>query len=195
MSIDAITAAIVREAERESAVMFERAQAAGREAVSEAERRAEAILREAEQSAAAEKQDIIERKKSVAYIDGKKLLLTKKQQIIAACFAEAAAKLSSLEKVRYLAFLVRLVKQTGESGGILIMNSADRSAIGGELIEQLEREIDGADFIIHDEPGDMSGGFVLRRGQVLVSCTADDLADEARVKFAGDAAAILFGKE
>ncbi len=195
MSIDAITTAIIREAEKECAAMFERVQTEGREAVSAAERRAEEIIVEAEQRGAAEKQDIIDRKRSVAYIDGKKLLLAKKQQIIAECFADAALRLSSMEKGRYLSFLVRLVKQTGETSGILILNSTDRGAIGRELIKQLEREIDGADFIIHDEPGDMSGGFILRRGQVSVSCTAADLADEARAKFAGDAAAILFGKE
>lgn len=194
MSIDAITTAIIREAEEECAVMFERVQTGAREAVSAAERRAEEIIREAEQSGAAEKQDIIDRKKSVAYIDGRKLLLAKKQQIIADCFTDAALRLSSMEKGRYLSFLVRLVKQTGENSGILILNSADRSAIGGELIKQLEREIDRADFIIHDEPGTMSGGFILRRGPVSVSCTSDDLADEARAKFAADAAAILFGK-
>lgn len=195
MSIEDITAVIIREAEQESAMMFERAQTACREAVSEAELKAEAIIREAERNGAAEKQNIIARRKSVAYIDGRKMMLSVKQRMISDCFADAAGSLSSAGRERYLSFLVQMVKQTGERSGILILNSADSSDIGAELIKRLEQDIDGADFMIHDRPGDMSGGFILRRGQVSVSCTADDLADEARENLACDVAEILFGKE
>ena len=165
---------------------------AGDAIIAEAENTADRMLETAEKNGRIEKEKLIVRKKSVAYIDGRKMLLEKKQEIIKSCFDRAVDKIVSMEKEDYVSFIAGLVEQTGETEGSLILNDADREKIGRDLIRHLNEYIDGGNFVMHDKTKSIRGGFILVKGPVSINCTIENLVDEAREELTGKAAEQLF---
>ena len=151
MGIDNITSKIICEAGQKADDILTNARVAGDAIIAEAENKADRMLETAEKNGRIEKEKLIVRKKSVAYIDGRKMLLEKKQEIIKSCFDRAVDKIVSMEKEDYVSFIAGLVEQTGETEGSLILNDADREKIGRDLIRHLNEYIDGGNFVMHDK--------------------------------------------
>lgn len=192
MGIDNITSKIICEAGQKADDILTNARAAGDAIIAEAENKADRMLETAEKNGRIEKEKLIVRKKSVAYIDGRKMLLEKKQEIIKSCFDRAVDKIVSMEKEDYVSFIAGLVEQTGETEGSLILNDADREKIGRDLIRHLNEYIDGGNFVMHDKTKSIRGGFILVKGPVSINCTIENLVDEAREELTGKAAEQLF---
>ena len=192
MGIDNITSKIICEAGQKADDILTNARAAGDAIIAEAENKADRMLETAEENGRIEKEKLIVRKKSVAYIDGRKMLLEKKQEIIKSCFDRAVDKIVSMEKEDYISFIADLVEQTGETEGSLILNDADREKIGRDLIRHLNEYIDGGNFVMHDKTKSIRGGFILVKGPVSINCTIENLVDEAREELTGKAAEQLF---
>ena len=192
MGIDNITSKIICEAGQKADDILTNARVAGDAIIAEAENKADRMLETAEKNGRIEKEKLIVRKKSVAYIDGRKMLLEKKQEIIKSCFDRAVDKIVSMEKEDYVSFIAGLVEQTGETEGSLILNDADREKIGRDLIRHLNEYIDGGNFVIHDKTKSIRGGFILVKGPVSINCTIENLVDEAREELTGKAAEQLF---
>lgn len=193
MSIEKITSKITCDAEKAAEAV--RAEAAEKcdEIIRAAEARAEEILAAGERRSAEDKEKLIIRKKSVADIDGRKMILETKQKLIGRCFDLAVDKIVSLEKDRYIAFLTALVKKTGEKEGELILNPSDRSRLGEELISALGTEIEGCRITLSTETRNIRGGFLLKKGLVYMNGTVETLIEEAREELAGEVASQLFG--
>lgn len=192
MGIDNITSKIICEAGQKADDILTNARVAGDAIIAEAENKADRMLETAEKNGRIEKEKLIVRKKSVAYIDGRKMLLEKKQEIIKSCFDRAVDKIVSMEKEDYISFIADLVEQTGETEGSLILNDADREKIGRDLIRHLNEYIDGGNFVMHDKTKAIRGGFILVKGPVSINCTIENLVDEAREELTGKAAEQLF---
>lgn len=192
MGIDNITSKIICEAGQKADDILTNARAAGDAIIAEAENKADRMLETAEENGRIEKEKLVVRKKSVAYIDGRKMLLEKKQEIIKSCFDRAVDKIVSMEKEDYISFIADLVEQTGETEGSLILNDADREKIGRDLIRHLNEYIDGGNFVMHDKTKSIRGGFILVKGPVSINCTIENLVDEAREELTGKAAEQLF---
>lgn len=192
MGIDNITSKIICEAGQKADDILTNARVAGDAIIAEAENKADRMLETAEKNGRIEKEKLIVRKKSVAYIDGRKMLLEKKQEIIKSCFDRAVDKIVSMEKEEYISFIAGLVEQTGETEGSLILNDADREKIGRDLIRHLNEYIDGGNFVMHDKTKSIRGGFILVKGPVSINCTIENLVDEAREELTGKAAEQLF---
>lgn len=192
MGIDNITSKIICEAGQKADDILTNARVAGDTIIAEAENKADRMLETAEKNGRIEKEKLIVRKKSVAYIDGRKMLLEKKQEIIKSCFDRAVDKIVSMEKGDYVSFIAGLVEQTGETEGSLILNDADREKIGRDLIRHLNEYIDGGNFVMQDKTKAMRGGFILVKGPVSINCTIENLVDEAREELTGKAAEQLF---
>lgn len=195
MSIENIRSKIISEAGQKAEAALANAQAVSNAIVTEAECKAAEMISEAEKNGNAEKEKLIARKKSVADIDGRKLLLEKKQEIIAYCFEKAADRIVSMEKEKYITFLAGLVRQTGETDGQLIFGTNDREKIGAETVRYLNENITGGSFTLSEETKPMKGGLILRKGQVSVNCTIENLLEEAGEELTGEVAARLFGCE
>ena len=78
MGIDNITSKIICEAGQKADDILTNARVAGDAIIAEAENKADRMLETAEKNGRIEKEKLIVRKKSVAYIDGSKMLLRKK---------------------------------------------------------------------------------------------------------------------
>ena len=193
MSIEKITSKITCDAEQAASAV--RADAAEKcdEIIRAAEAKAEEILADGQRRGAEEKEKLITRKKSVADIDGRKMILETKQKLISQCFDAAADRIVSLEKDRYIAFLTALVKKTGDKDGELILNPNDRSRLGEELISALNAEIEECRITLSSETRSIRGGFLLKKGLIYMNGTVEMLIEEAREKLAGEVASQLFG--
>lgn len=192
MSIEKITSKIVSDAEADAAAVRNEAKAQCDVILREAEAKAEAIVQKAQKQGREEKAKRISRRKAVAEIDGRKLLLSEKQKLIAECFDRAADRISSMAAEEYTAFLARLVKGTGQTGGELILNRRDAEAIGPALVSAVAEAVPGSRIVLSEETRDIKGGFLLKQGAVYINGTIEALMEEAREDLAGEVAEQLF---
>ena len=171
MSIEKITSKIVSDAESIAQVTLDEAKAECDAILARAESEAEKVLREAQERGQKEKEKLISRRKAVADIDGRKIILEEKQKLITECFDRAIEQIASMEKEEYIAFLAGLVKKTGETEGELILNEKDAASVGTDLVK---------------------GGFLLKKGSIYINGTVEALVEEAKEDLVGEVAAQLF---
>lgn len=192
MSIEKITSKILSDAEGSAKVVLDEAKAKADGIVAEAEAKAAQVLEKAEKQGLEDKEKLITRKKAVADIDGRKLVLEAKQQLIGQCFEKAVDKLTSMDKDRYIEFLAGLVAKTGETEGQLILNPRDRESLSAELTEYLSRNLPGSEITLAEETKPIRGGFLLKKGSVYINGTIEALVEEARETLIGEVAGRLF---
>ncbi|MBQ9961698.1 MAG: V-type ATP synthase subunit E [Firmicutes bacterium] len=195
MSIEKITAAILDEAATESEQILNVAKTKGRKIINDIKYRTKVETDLAIREAAEEKDKIIERRKSVAELDSKKIVLAAKQECINECFEKAQDYILNMEEAQYVEFLVNLGKASGLDGGVLIFNEKERESIGSKVVEALSAAVPGSKFELSDETRKINGGFVLQKGQMFISNTIDAIVEEHRQELVADVAAILFPPE
>lgn len=192
MSIEKITSKIISDAEGAAGVTLDAAKAQCDGILAEAEKKAAALCEDAERRGLLEKDKLVARKKAVADIDGRKLVLEAKQQLINQCLSEALDRVASMEKDRYISFLAGLVARTGETEGQLILNEKDRTAVGEDLIAYLAEHLPESKITLAEETRNIRGGFLLKKGSVYMNGTIESLLDEAKEDLIGQVAAELF---
>lgn len=192
MSIEKITSKIISDAESIAKVTLDEANAECDAILARADSKAEQILREAGERGQDEKEKLISRRKAVADIDGRKIILEEKQKLIAECFDQAIDQITSMKKEEYIAFLAGLVKKTGETEGELILNQKDAASVGTDLVNTLSKELAGSKITLSKETKNIRGGFLLKKGSIFINGTVEALVDEAKEDLVGEVAAQLF---
>ncbi len=120
MSIEKITSKIVSDAESIAQVTLDEAKAECDAILARAESEAEKVLRRPK-SAARKRKKLISRRKAVADIDGRKIILEEKQKLITECFDRAIEQILPWKR-RIYCFSCRSGEKTGETEGELILN-------------------------------------------------------------------------
>lgn len=192
MSIEKITSKIVSDAESTAQVTLDEAKAECDAILARADSEAEKVLKEAQERGQSEKEKLISRRKAVADIDGRKIILEEKQKLIAECFDEAIERISFMKKEEYVTFLVGLVKKTGETEGQLILNERDAASVGTELVNVLSKELADSKITLSKETKNIKGGFLLKKGSIYINGTVEALVEEAKEDLVGEVAAQLF---
>lgn len=192
MSIEKITSKIMNDAEEAAKVVLSHAESESDEILAAAGRRAEELVEQARNKGAKDKEKLINRRKAVAGIDGRKIVLEEKQKLIGVCFDKAIDKIISMDKNDYVKFLASTVKRTGFTEGELIFNGEETKEIGPELIKVLADEIDGSQIKLSDETQNMRGGYILRNGSVFINGTIEALVEEAKEDLVAEVAKELF---
>lgn len=192
MSIEKITSKILSDAENQSKILLDDAKSQADGIIAEATQKADEIVEKAQQNGAEEKKKLISRRKAVADIDGRKIVLQEKQQLIGECFDKAIEKITSMKKEDYLEFIVASVKNTGVIEGELILNQKDRDSVGMDLIGKLNSKMPGSKFTLSEEMRNIRGGFLLRNGSVYINGTIESLINEAKEELVGEVAKSLF---
>lgn len=195
MSIEKITAAILDEAATESEQILNVAKTKGRKIINDIKYRTKVETDLAIRDAAEERERIIERRKSVAELDSKKIVLASKQEAINECFEKAKDYILNMEEAQYVEFLVNLGKASGLTEGVLIFNERERESIGRKVVDALGAATEGGKFELSDETRKINGGFVLQKGQMFINCTVEAMVEEHRQELVGEVAAILFPPE
>lgn len=195
MSIEKITSAIIDEAQAECEQILNAAETKNRGVIAQLEKRIKIETDVAVREAGEERERIISRRKSVADIDGKKIVLAKKQQLIDGCFEDVVEHIVSMDEDQYVEFLAAAGKNTGFSEGSLIFNEKEKTSIGRRVVEALNEAVPEGDFHLAEETRKIKGGYMLQKGQVYINNSVEAMVEDRRRELTSDVAAILFPPE
>lgn len=205
MGIEKITDRIEGEAKAAYDEAVEKARSEASSILAQAKEKAEKILTQALAQGQTEKENIIKYRKSVADIDAGKIILRKKQEILADCFDKATEVLASMDEYEYIELLVKLGAGADMYGGSLLFNADERERIGQKVCDGLNAavaqkrrdkygdEIQYAErFTVAENAGDMKGGYIITYRATFADCTIESLVKVHKAELAGEAAKILF---
>ena len=207
MSIDKITSTILAEAEQEKERLLAEAQEQCDQIIKEANEKAEKITADMVRKGNEEKDKIIERRRSVASIDAKKITLKKKQEILDECFTGAIDRIVNLPREEYVDYLVRVGVNSEMYGGLLTFNQKEHDSVAEEVIQKLNEATDEMRkqkygdrpyperFELNPESEPMTGGFWIRYRLTYADNTVGTQIDMIRPKIAGEVSKELFGEE
>lgn len=142
----------------------------------------EEIISRAEKSA----QAILSRSESGIELARRKEQLTLKQSIIRDTLNAAKDKIISLEDSAYWEFFARIAgKISAGEGSEVVLNAKDRARVPDTFLNAFS----GGAVKLSDNSADISGGFLLKYGDVTVNCCVDAIFENY-----GDALADIAGK-
>lgn len=195
--IEKITARIAADAETEIAVIRQESDQRIAQIRADYEKQAQesaaAILREGEK----ENQQRASRIERTAQLESKRSILTMKQEMVSKAFELAKEKITQMPQADYVDFLVKQVVQAASTGReMLILNQKDRDRCGKQVVEAANEVLKAKGLAgalsLSEETRSMTGGFVLKQGDVEVNCTVDLLLELARGELAAQVAEVLF---
>jgi len=167
------------------------AQAKGQLEIAEAQRKADVFLAGdsadaadlAEKRVAGAKADAqahIDRSRSAAKLQTRRLLLQERNQIIDEVLADVKDSVSKLPDPEYFAMLKRFVLAHAQKDpGVLVLNKRDLSRLPDKFAASLSRELP-MPLTISDTPGEFDAGCVLIFGEVEYNGTIDALINEKK---------------
>ncbi len=172
---DAQCAAITGEYEAKAAEAYEKRMARGR---------ADCDARSERMAAAA---DMEQRKATLAF----------KQEMVSEVFAEATKAIVNLPKAEYIEFLAGLAAKAAISGEEeVLFSEADKAEVGAEVVKRanaiLKQNGGRGSICLAEETADITGGFIMRTGNIEVNCAVDTLVQLHRASLSSQVAEILF---
>ncbi len=149
-----------------------------------------AIIREGEK----ENEQRASRIDRTAQLEAKRTVLAMKQELVSQAFAIAEQKIARMPEAEYVAFLVRQVKQAVSTGKEeIILNAGDKAKCGAKLVEEVNKALGAKGALtLSAETRPMTGGFILKQGDIEVNCTVDMMLELSRGELAAQVAEVLF---
>jgi len=194
MSIEKIASKIENDAKAEAKAIVDVAKKQAWELVDDANKKADVLLEKAKKVGIESREKQVVRRKAVASIDGRNVMLAKKQELIDDCFRKAIDKVITGDREKYLDFLVSVVKAQGLSGGTIAVSESDQE-ISGKLAEKLAQAIPGSSFTVSDEPANIRGGLICSAGNTVYNASVEAVAQDIRGDIGAEVAAVLFGTQ
>ncbi|MBO5975869.1 MAG: hypothetical protein J6P94_01655 [Oscillospiraceae bacterium] len=138
-----------------------------------------------------------ERMAAAADMEQRKALLAFKQEMVGEAFEKAAEALASLPREKYIEFFASMAAKAAISGKeMLLFSEKDRADTGAEIVAAANALLAGmgktAELSLADETPELSGGFIMRSGNIEVNCTAETLVLLTRASLSSQVAEILF---
>lgn len=135
-----------------------------------------------------------ERLAGAADMEARKKLLAFKQKMVTDVFSAAAEKLVSLPREDYIAFLAGQAARAAATGSEeLVFNARDAKEVGREVARAanaiLGRE---GHLTVSDETREISGGVIVRQGDIEANCAVETLVRLRRGELAAQVAELLF---
>jgi len=191
MSLEKITSKIIEDAEETKNSLLREARTKCEIAKKEAEAEAEKIVKEAEKKGLAARDNLVIRKKSVAEIDGKKIILEQKQKIIANCFDKAIDEIINIDKEKYADLLVKKILETNIKQGQLAFNEKESKTVAPLVLGKIKKLIPDNEFSLAED-NNIRGGFILKHGSIYINGTIEAMVDEEKDKLTNEIAMLLF---
>ena len=207
MSIEKITSTILDEAREAEKLALDEAQAKCDQIIEEAKQKAQAQREALVKKGQEEKEKIILRRKSVAAIDSKKVLLESKQKVIKECFDESIERITNLPREEYIDYLVRVGVNSDMYGGLLTFNEKEKNTIAPEVIKRLNEATEAMRiekygdrpfserFSLNEVAEPITGGFWIRYRLTYADNTVGTQVDFARTEMAAEVSRMLFEEE
>ena len=204
MSIEKITSSILAEAETAQKAALDEAKSKCDRIMEEASQKAQAQAEATIKKGQDEKEKIVLRRKSVAAIDSKKVILEKKQEVIADCFDQVVARIVALPRGEYIDFLVREGLASDMPGGVVSFNEKEKAEIAPDILRRLnegpalekaegnEASQKGDKFTLSADPEPIDGGYWIRYGQTYADVTVGTIVKEKKKELAAAVSGMLF---
>ncbi len=157
---EAIINKIIADAENNASVIVKNAENTANEMIKNAEIKASEYLESEDKASKEQARLTVERRKTVAALDSKKIALKARQELIDECFEQAEKKILSLERDEYLKLIARLCEENAEDGDVLVLGSEEKY-VDEAFVKELSARI-GKKLGISEEKGNYVGGIVLR---------------------------------
>ena len=114
-------------------------------------------------------------------------ILSVKSRLISECFDKAVDKINSLDDESYLSFLTDLLRRCVADGvSQIILNEKDKSRIGDALLKNAKEIMSelgrNGSITLSENCADISGGFILKYGDIEVNCTTENTIMQNRKK-------------
>ena len=185
MSIENITARILEEAKAEAEAVLGAAREEADKLMAEVKKEAETSSAAMAKKAVNDAKILKERKSSVAELEGRKMILAAKQELIEQSFAEAKKELALLPEEEYISYLLEGLK--GFEKGEVLLSGKDRAALGEKLAARLPEGLS-----LSEETADIDGGFILRDGNISLNGSLEAVLNAGKKELTGKVAGILF---
>ena len=192
MSIENITANILNDAKNTAENSIANAEFTKQDIINNAKREAEEIIKAEAEIALKEAESLKSRRESAAELQGRKMLLSAKQEAINKSFNVALEMLRSMRTEEYIIFLTNQIIAIPKCEGYLILNESDREKIGEKLINSVNEKLNGKKVILSNETQKASGGFVLKRGNIEINSTFETILNSMKDELTGEIASALF---
>lgn len=198
MGIRELESRILKDARAEANAIVERAARVRDEVLRAADEEAEALYQrrfaELELRAEEEKKQRV----TMQALDARKAVLEEKRAQLDRVFAAALYELKNLPADRYRGLLVgMLVEASSDGKGEVLLSEPDRETIGPRLVEEANRALadlgKDAGLSLAAETRDITGGFVLRSGDVEVNSSFASEMQSRREELEEKLVDLLFG--
>lgn len=194
--LEKILAAIESEADEKASEILQNADNETKNYLDEAASSTEAECAQIIESGKA-KASVIERiAASGAELEGKKLLLTARREIIGDVIDRALEALRALPDDQYFDVLSRLAVYYAEKGeGEMLLSEKDKARLPQGFMESVNRKLSEKNAVLkvaHDTR-ETGGGFVLCYGGIEINCTFDALVDGRREQLGDKLGRYIFG--
>ncbi len=195
--IEKITARIAADAEAEDSVVRKESEERIAQIRADYEKQAQEAAAAILKDGAKENEQHASRIERTAQLEAKRNILGMKQEMVSKAFELAKEKIVNMPQEEYVAFLVRQIGQAASTGReTLILNQTDRERCGAAVIAAANAALTAAGkpgaLTLAEETRPMSGGFILKQGDVEVNCTVDILLELVRGDLAAPVAGVLF---
>ncbi|WP_324825491.1 V-type ATP synthase subunit E [Sinanaerobacter sp. ZZT-01] len=190
MGIEKITEQILIDAKDDARRIFDKGRYDSRDLERQAQHKIKIMQADTEKRSEDDAETLKIRKDSVAQLEGRKLRLKAKQEVISKSFDLALEKLSNMEEEAYLNLLERCMNETGMEKGEILLNKKDRDFIGQKLVNRVNKN--GFHFVLSKEEISAKGGFLLRDGAVEVNSTFETMINAVREAVTPEVVKVLF---
>jgi V/A-type H+-transporting ATPase subunit E len=162
MSIDNITSKILSDAQNNADSTLMNAENTKQEIITKAKSEAETIIKTEAERAEKDAVDLKNRRVSAAELQGRKMLLSAKQEAIKKSFDKAIEKLKAMPEDEYLNFIAQEILKIPNCEGSIVLNAKDRENIGERLVKTVNEKLGAEKVVLSKNTVKASGGFVLK---------------------------------
>ena len=194
--IDKITSRILADAEAECAVVKKESDERCAAIRAENEKKAQDEYLRLVREGVKDTEQRVQRMDRTARLEAKKSILGMKQETVSRAFDLARERIAELPERDYIAFLAREAADAAITGQEeVIFCERDRKSVGAKAVKAANellsaRGVPGTLTLSDDR--EMSGGLMLKQGDIEVNCTVDTLLDLSRGELAAQVAQVLF---
>lgn len=192
MSIDNITTKILSDAKNAADASLMNADKTKQEIINNAKSEAEVLIKSALEKTAKDAEDLKSRKISAAELQGRKMLLSAKQEAIKKSFGAVIEMLKTMPNQEYLNFLADEIVKIPNCEGTIILNAKDRQNIGDRLVKAVNDRLNAQKVVLGNGTTSASGGFVLKKGNIEINSTFETIIDSMKDNLTGEIADALF---
>ena len=195
--IDKITSRILADAEAECAAVRKESDERIAAVKAEAEKKAQDEYWRLVREGVKDTEQRVQRMDRTARLEAKKSVLNMKQEAVSRAFDLAREKIAELPERDYVGFLARMAGEAAVTGQEeVVLNARDAATVGAKAVKAAnellaKRNLPGM-LTLSAETREMSGGLVLKQGDIEVNCTVDTLLDLSRGELAARVAEVLF---